>query len=212
MSVQKGEVAMNRSASGLFMLLVLLTAPWAQRQALSAPKFFAGVGTAFPSSPVEFKNYWNTGFGVGGGVEFGMAPGAALIGRVEYDNLPFDGEAVLSDLGLSGGGVTADGGAASVLTALVGVRIHAPTGAIRPYGEGAIGFGHFALSDITVSDGITSETVPGASENNLAVSFGGGIRFTAGPLNVFADFHWTSILMEGDQTHIMPLRVGLMFP
>jgi hypothetical protein len=55
--------------------------------------------------------------------------------------------------------------------------------------------------------------VPGTSENNLALALGAGIRFTAGSrLNIFADVHWTSILMEGEQTHIKPIRVGLMFP
>ncbi len=56
------------------------------------PEFFVTVGPAFPMKDANFRDNWNAGLSIGGGVGFQLTRLFTLVGSFDYNSFPFDEE------------------------------------------------------------------------------------------------------------------------
>ena len=90
-------------------------------------------------------------------------------------------------------------GSTSILGGTASVLYHfsAPNATARPYVLGGLGI-------YNVDPGSGSET-------KIGYAFGGGVTFSLGALNAFAEARYASIQTSGSSTTLIPLTIGLMF-
>ena len=92
-------------------------------------------------------------------------------------------------------------GSTGILGGNVSALYHfsAPNAQARPYILGGLG-----IYNVDPGAG-------GDSQTKLGYALGGGVTFTVGGLNAFAEARWASIQTSGSSTTFVPLTVGLMF-
>jgi hypothetical protein len=90
-------------------------------------------------------------------------------------------------------------GSTGILGANASLLYHfnAPNAQARPYILGGLGI-------YNVDFGADTQT-------KLGYALGGGVTFTLGGLNAFAEARWASVQTSGSSTTFVPLTVGLMF-
>ena len=171
-------------------------------------------GFSLPSAPVEFSDYWKSGFNFGAALEYPLSPKVIFQGCLNYNRFPLNEDQFLSEDGLSGLDISIDGGAASIIT--VSGNLKAPLSiqgsSVSPYLVGGLGIFRLSVSDITVRYQGQSGRVDGASETALLFIFGTGLDFTISPkVNMFFEIKYGIGVTEGESTKYFPVKIGLSF-
>jgi len=201
-------------------ILVLLFALPSISSAQQRYRVLVQSGVTLPTAPVEFSELWKTGFGGGLGVELGLNDLVSMWGLAEYNRLGFDEQKGNGQFYTPGPPVRVEGGDVSIMGFMVGARLRAPQGVVRPYLDGGFGFQSYQADDVTVhyinfpSGQPGSYTIENERETKPAVSLGIGAQIPVGTSSVglFADGHWIITFTEGSSSQHVPIRFGLMFP
>jgi opacity protein-like surface antigen len=138
----------------------------AQVTAFPPPRFHGGINGVIAQPTGEFDEYVNVGFGIGGNVRINLDPTgiAALrfdLGYVNYGRetreICFSDTGCLIRLDLT----TTN----NILFAQAGLQIGVPTGPVRPYVNGGVGYSYF-FTQSTV-EGSTGDQDPFAQTTNF---------------------------------------------
>lgn len=194
--------------------LALAAVSPAGAQAIGKPSFALSAALGVPTGPEAFSDYWGLGIGAGLAVDVSGGPSLDYTFDLDLNYFGFDEKGFLADIGASGSGITVDGAAATVVTGMMGVKFHMPDPApAQPYFQMMAGLGHLSTGDATVSDGTTTVTIPGDSENKVALGIGAGVQFRPAGSRVGYHFgaRWVGILTSDETTHLVPIRVGISF-
>ncbi|HUK22441.1 MAG TPA: outer membrane beta-barrel protein [Gemmatimonadales bacterium] len=147
---------------------------------------YLGGGGVMPTG--NYAQADNTGWQLQGGLEIGIphSPFAvradAMYGETSHQgSIPFTNDTKLS--GLSADGVYHIGGG------MVPVKLYVLAG---------VGYHNVNLGS-------------GASESDFSWNAGGGLRIGLGPMNLFAEARYTSIMMTGGSLNFFPITGGLEF-
>ena len=132
------------------------------------------------------------------GLEVPKSPMTCVVTRMDYHSMPGvpyeSGEYVTSTFGRSGPRTITAG----LLSALVGIRVHAPTRRLCPFLDAMFGVGIVGLEGVSVPLQVTS--------------LGGGLRFApGGVVGVFIDAHY-DVFGHDFSAPILPIRTGLTYP
>jgi opacity protein-like surface antigen len=171
-------------------------------------------GFSLPMEPAAFSDYWSAGYNVGTGAGYVFNERVSFAGYLTYNNFAFGEDDFLRDFGFAGLGVNIDGGSASIISVSGNLKLAvAPTLArVSPYVIGGMGFSHFSIDDITVSDAVSSVTLPGNSESAFAILFGGGVDIPTSPtLAIFLEAQYAINFTDVESTQYFPFRVGMKF-
>ncbi|MCI0706204.1 MAG: porin family protein [Ignavibacteriae bacterium] len=198
--------------------LLCLTNALSQEQTEQQPErridLFFHAGTAFPSDPSDFPDYWDMGFAFGGGVGYSFSEAFSLSGSIDYSMFPLDEEEFLKilaafgvppDASISGGGI-------SIFTVMANAKavFNSTPNSVTPYVTTGIGFFNMSLGDITV----TYQGQSGTGEVNEARSafsfiIGAGVEIPLGAPTLFIEGKYCLGFTEGDNTGFIPIRAGV---
>ena len=78
-------------------------------------------------------------------------------------------------------------------------HFHAPAAQARPYAVGGLGFYNVDFGSA------------GGSSTKIGFALGGGVTFTMGGLNAFAEARYVSIQTNPSSVTLIPLTIGIMF-
>ncbi len=195
----------------VLIVMLVLVAPLAIAQVPGMPfSIYAGGGLDFPSQPDSFKEDFKTGYHGFAAVGFDWFLAVQLVGKIELHKLPGKGDALrFSDP--FGVPVTVDAPDLQIwlfggdLRASIGV----PGASTKPFALGGIGVARLAHGDINSINDITVP-VPWEDETKFYWNIGGGVEF-GGPVKMFAQIRYVSILTGDDNTSLIPISVGLRF-
>ena len=189
--------------------------------------FFVSGEFAFAVSPVEFTDYYSSGFGFGFGLEYPVSPNWSIIGL--FDLKMFSpAEGVISDwwtdpgeypgatnISVEEGGLTA--GSISILGK---GSLKSEGSRLFPYIKGGFGITIAGADEIKVTFDSESdptrrtEWVAGAgSETNISIMFGLGIEkvLGEGKSSFFVDAGLHMIMQEEVNPTVAPITIGFKF-
>jgi hypothetical protein len=195
-------------------LIVFLAAAGAGRVAAQVPRspvIRLHTGLTLPTGPEQFSDYWNPGFGLGGGIGLPLTPTLSLEAAVSWTGLQFDETGFLEDLGIPPLGASIEGAGISILTVSANAiaRLGQPGSRVMPYLAAGGGMMRLASGDISVMGPGGPLTVQGASETALLVEAAAGLEIAVGSSNaVFAEVRYGVGLTEDETTTFLPIRVG----
>ena len=179
--------------------------------------FLLNGGVSIPTGPDPFKDFWGAGIslGGGGGVTLGDSKQPALLVSVDYNRHPIDGDAFLSDLGVSDLGVSLSGGSITLLNLMANLRFNlTPVDAkASPYFIGGVGMFRLSVSDIVATGGGQVITEPiDAAETKLGIGFGAGVDINVGEnVGLFIEAKYGIGFTEDESTHHLPIKAGLIY-
>jgi opacity protein-like surface antigen len=178
------------------------------------PIYYFNTGVSFPSSPELFSRYWKPGPNLGLGIGYQTSASIVLQMSFVYSNMPFNGEKLLQDYGMSGLGLEVSGGSAKVITASGDFKAYlAPMDAgTAPYFIVGAGLFRISASDAMVSYQGGSQAVQGNSESAIGIGVGVGIDFRLRDrLTLFVEGKYALGFTDVDNTLLVPLKLGFAF-
>jgi hypothetical protein len=209
---QTREAFMKYSVILVLVMLFCCGSLFAQND--KKPIYYFNTGVSFPSAPELFSRYWKPGLNLGLGIGYQTSASIVLQMSFVYSNLPFNGEKLLKDYGLSGLGLKVSGGSAKVITASGDLKAYlVPMDAgTSPYFIVGAGLFRISASDARVSYQGDSQTVQGNSESALGLGLGIGIDFRLRDrLTLFMEGKYTLGFTDVDNTLLVPLKIGIAF-
>jgi hypothetical protein len=212
----------------LFLGLTFSACSWAAAPAsLRFPRLHVEAGYGIPRTPDGFKDHWNSGLGVGGGIEAGVRKYVSVCFDADYNHHGANESRMISDFILKGqrrpvSDVIINGGSTSILTLLAGLKLEIPSPVrIAPYLKLGAGLGHVSQLETDmaylVGGSVRSKTVPTVSEDMLfATSVGAGLQNWApgSRIGYTIEARWVRIpKISGESTarQMVPVRAGLTF-
>ena len=192
--------------------------PSASSQDASKADLYIAGGLALPSGPEDFRDNWNLGLNLGGGIGFSLSSAVSIAFSGEYAFFPIDETEMLKKAGASGTGVsvTIDGGTLSILTLAGNVKLLLiPTpGSTAPYFVAGAGFFSLSASDARISASYlgssSSVTVKFDNESAFYASVGAGMDI---PMNektsVFFEGRYSIGFTKGENTSYIPIKAGI---
>ncbi len=165
--------------------LACIAALGASPAAAQRARLSLGAGGVMPSG--DYSSLDNAGWQLMGAVEVGV-PHSPLAVRVDlmYGLTPHQG-------GLLTGSTTLSGSTANAV-----YRVGAPALPLRPYVLAGLGYYHVDFGS-------------GASESKPAFDAGTGLSLGFGPMHLFGEARWVSVLTSGSSTTFFPVTVGFTF-
>lgn len=146
----------------------------------SPPRVNAGGSLTFAAPQAEFKDYVNGAFGVNGNLGIGLDPQGIVQFKVELGYLIYGSKTYRQSLGGGALGLIAVDVTTSnnIAHGGLGLQLTAPSGPIRPYATGSIGFSYFFTESQV--EGTSNTQQPFASTKNFddgafAAQYGGGV-------------------------------------
>ena len=205
---------MKRFSIMLAALLVLASAVAAQAQV--KPVVYAGGGISTPMAPDFFSDYWGMGYNVGGGLGIQINPSIEVTGSVFFNSFPLDDEKLIEDAGASGEGVTVDGLDFQSLEFGIDLKYilmaSNPDAKFLPYLTVGAGMSNVKFTDVTVTGGDDSITLPAGdmSETDFALNGGAGFNYMFSPkAGIWVEGRYTVVMTEGDSMQYIPVRAGV---
>jgi hypothetical protein len=188
--------------------------------------FFVAGEFGFAVSPEQFTDYYTTGYGIGGGIEYAASPNWSLIGMIDVkffspaagmikDWWTDPGEWPLAtNIDVSGGGVTA-----GTLAILGKGSLRSPGSTLWPYLKGGFGLTISGADEVKVdfnsgmAGRITDWSRGIGSQTNLSVILGIGVEKTLGNggSSIFIDAGIHMIMQEDVNPTIAPITIGFKF-
>lgn len=192
-------------------------------------------GSAIPSTPMSFSQYWKMNYGGGGGVEIPLSSSVTIGGTVDYYQFIMDEEGVknsfatdymrniwaFNDVSLKPAASNS-----SVMSIALNVRIESPdlNGSFRPYcvvGGGVLKytFAEIALpvkSTIVMNGSpvtMTSEQkIAGGEKTDPFLQLGLGVNVhLSSSFGIFAEARYSKELVKGIGMTFIPLTVGVFY-
>ncbi|MBD3383878.1 outer membrane beta-barrel protein [candidate division KSB1 bacterium] len=198
----------------IFMVLLLCLAG-SPLYAQMMPHFFINGGMAMPMGPDEFKDYWKTGFNVGGGAEFAFGPNMKLVGTVDYTSFGINEDELLDEFAMGVSGISVDGGSLSSIAVLANVKfsIAPPMSPISPYLIGGAGMFFLSGGEADIKyQGMTMSTIESETDNYFGVGVGAGVDLTISPnMSLFIEGKYNIAFAEEDNMSYLPIKAGLLF-
>jgi opacity protein-like surface antigen len=181
---------------------------------------YLDAGTAFPTAPPEFSDFWKTGITIGGGFGLRLSPFWEVATVAHYQRLPADEEGQIDGLLLSGpGGVLEiagiDGRDVNAIALVSEIRAHVgrPGSAWDPFLAFGAGFFRVSTTDATVTSTdprVGAVTVLGDTDSALAATVGGGMQYAVSPgWRIVLDSIYTIGFTDQSSTEFLPLRIGV---
>jgi hypothetical protein len=200
---------MNRIMMQALVLLLFGTAVLAAR-----PRYFFNTGMTKPFSPTVFRNQWRSGFNLGAGIGFQLAPKFELEGEFLVHQMQLDDAAYLNNITSSDDLYSAvTGGTTTILDFSANMKYMVPSPSanqVTPYLLGVFGIADQITTkkDVTTQDLNFSE----ARESTLAPMAGLGLGFeialsTNTSLVIEGGFHF---LFAKETTIYFPLKFGIV--
>jgi opacity protein-like surface antigen len=189
MGIEGVEVSLEKPASVHAMRLSTESARDTLNLGNRKVVLFFSSGMSLPTSPRIFKEGWNSGLNMGGGIGYRVAPYCAVVSEVEYSrfilNENWVRQQVASGMGGLDFGMTTNGGTGTMVSVSGALKLFPIPAAnpVSPYVVGGIGYSRASVSDFTgllviaVSD-VAFEipaTAAGASKSAVTVLLGGGL-------------------------------------
>lgn len=201
------------------LIAVVLLFPSFRAEAAPGVRFFADAGVVLPTGPAVFDELWQPSVGIGAGAEYGLSDTASLWGRLDYARFALDEGEANGAFYTQGPAAGVSGGDLTIWGLQAGVRLRPVSGLVRPYLDLGAGVRTIDADDIEVSyfywqtgERMTYD-IGFVRETRLAFSAGLGLLYTPrASFGLFADAHIDVMLTEGERTHFVPLRVGVLFP
>lgn len=174
-------------------------------------KFYLNVGGAIPVAPEDFSDFVNIGYNAGAGIGIPINEDWEVVLTGMYNRFGLDEDEFRAQAGV-GTSVNIDGHA-SIISGEANIRYTIPSeGTVMPYLTAGFGAYREGTSDITVSDPDVSVTLGSESETNAGANFGFGLAFSlSDQINAFVEPRYTIVFSEIDNTHYVPVRVGIVF-
>lgn len=206
----------------LFCALFLLS-PHANAQGDSKFQVLFNGGYSLPQTPDVFKDAWNNGFNVGGGVGYRLGR-ITVQGLVNYDRFSVSNDGVMSilidevgfDPSILGLDINLQGGNISIISATGEVKFSfiEDSGTVSPYVMGGGGLGRVSTDEVTVSLELfgesLQETVESASETKPMATVGGGVDIPIGErAAVFAEGRYQFVFMPDERLEFISIRGGV---
>jgi hypothetical protein len=192
-------------------MLLMVVLSLAVTTASASPTAFSLASGPTGTSAFGFAGGW----GLNAAVEVPIAPAASFVARADFHRMPErEAAAYAYPLDATSIGDIGRGPAetASLMGLFAGLRLHAPSGRVRPYLDGMVGVGH-------VSDGGPVVSFPGAGgtleqrdDTNAALSFGPGVRYVTAGADLFVDAHYDFYFARGEHIALVPIRMGVSLP
>jgi opacity protein-like surface antigen len=213
---------MNRAV--LVSLALVLFSAHANAQEESSFHILFNGGYSLPQKPDIFKDVWNNGFNVGGGVGYRFVSWLTVQGLVNYDRFSIDENGVSNlfeeefGVGLSGLdlGLDFQGGQISLLslTGEVKASFVADPSKVSPYVVGGGGVGRLSIDDATVAISFLGErleeTLEGESETKAMATVGGGVDIPiGGRIAVFVEGRYHLVFTSEERTDFAGFRGGV---
>jgi opacity protein-like surface antigen len=208
----------------MFLLLaVLILSPHANAQGDSSFQVIFNGGYSLPQKPDVFKDAWNNGYNLGGGVGYRLGR-LMFQGLVNYDRFSIDVDGVMNvlteeigfDPTMLGLDINIQGGDVSVLslTGEVKVAFVEGSGPVNPYVIGGGGIGRLSTDDVTVSLELfgerLEETVESESETKPMATLGGGVDIPIGErAAVFAEGRYQWVFTSDESMGFVTIRGGV---
>lgn len=198
----------------LLTVLVLLPASGAA-QYKGEWNAFISLGPSIPLEPNEFRQYWNTGFNVGGGVGFGVSTVLRALISVRYHDHKLDG-VNLEDAVIRSGNfdveAVGEGGRLSNFT-FQGHLKYVPwpsDNALQPYFIVGAGYMHQEIRELDYVANGQQRTWRGRTENAMVgtISLGAEIPVWENA-SLFGELGWASANTER-QMQFLPYHFGIM--
>jgi hypothetical protein len=192
-------------------------------------------GSAIPSTPMSFSQYWKMSYGGGGGVEIPLSSSVTIGGMVDYYQFVMDEDGVRNSFATSymrdiwafnDVSLKPAASNSSVMSIALNVRIEAPdlNGPFRPYcvvGGGMLNytFAEIALpvkSTIVMNGSpvtMTSEQeIAGGEKTDPFLQLGLGVNVRLSPsLGIFTEARYSKELVKGIGMTFIPLTVGVFY-
>ncbi|MEW5925135.1 MAG: outer membrane beta-barrel protein [Candidatus Zixiibacteriota bacterium] len=208
---------MNRALL-ILLISVLAFGVGVSAQPSAKTAFFFGGGFTNQLSPDRFKDNWNTGINIGGGLEIKFNTFISLVPRVYYNTFSLDNEAFLkvleSEYGYSIEGLSLDGGSMNAIDFGADAKLSIPkkmAGILTPYFIGGVGLTNIGFSDLTITSPDSTETRKiDQSETDFALDFGFGLQAAILPtISAFIEFRYVLIMADPKNFSYIPIHVGI---
>ncbi|MGD8397192.1 MAG: outer membrane beta-barrel protein [Candidatus Eiseniibacteriota bacterium] len=157
-------------------------------------------GMATPTG--DLGDAWNSGFSLGGSVQYDTNDWMALEFVAAGDQ----------HFGLNDGGFTGvDGGALNVFSLTGGVRVGAIDRDVYPYAAFGAGYYRVGIGDMEVTvPGVGTVSTSGYSDNVFGFNFGGGIQKRMTPsMSLFGELRYHVAMTEGSSIKYLPIHAGM---
>lgn len=193
----------------LVIVALCLSAAQAQENKI-IPIIYGGGGLGIPMAPSTFSDYWKSGPTFSGGLGLQFSPKAEVIARFNYNTFPLDTDKLLEGFT----GVTVDGLDFQTYEFLADLKYIFNGGTETTtffYLIGGIGFAGYKFTDVTVSGGGSSLTLPASefSDSSFLLSSGLGLDIMVSPtIGFWVEPRITVVTTEGESTGYLPLRAG----
>jgi opacity protein-like surface antigen len=192
-------------------------------------------GSAFPSTPMSFSQYWKMSYGGGGGVEIPVSSSMTIGANVDYYQFVMDEEGIRNSFAtthmrdiwaFNDVSIKPVASNSSVMSIALNMRIESPdlNGALRPYlivGGGLLKYS-FAEIDLPVKSTIvmngesvsmtSQQKIIGGDKTDPFVQLGIGVNYyLSSSLGIFAEARYSKELVKGIGMTFVPLTAGVLF-
>lgn len=201
----------------MLAVLLLFALSASAQQSTKTAFYFAG-GFSAQMSPDRFKDNWNTGLSLGGGLEIKFNKFISLVPRIYYYTYPLDEDAfkklLESEYDYSIEGLSLDGGSQNMVDFGADARLSVPGSVVNiftPYLIGSIGLTHISFSELNITGGATDETLKiDKSETDFTVNLGAGMKAEIVPqVTVFVECRYALIFSDPRNFSHIPVHVGI---
>lgn len=148
-------------------------------------------GTAIPSLPYPFKEFWKSGINIGFGYGYSMNPGSlgygSLFGTVGYNRFPFDREGYVNALNVNPATTGIEGDATSIITLMGTLKGTFSTNkqSVAPYFLFSLGYMNVTSGQIRWKGAIAR---PKETKAGFAYELGAGLDVPANErVTIFAE-------------------------
>ena len=177
--------------------------------------FQFNTGGSFASSPDEFSDFYGTGYNLGAGIRFEVAPSVEISISGQYNDFLVNEEEFYDRAGVSESQrdqLDLEAGA-SIISGEVDLRYNIATdGPVKPYLKGGPGFYRTAEDNGTLSGPGGSATFDGDSETSFGLNFGVGLAYyISSQASIFAEPSYAIAFTEDESTQYLPIRFGVSF-
>ena len=192
-------------------------------------------GSAIPSTPMSFSQYWKMSYGGGGGVEIPVSASVTIGANVDYYQFTMDDEGIRNSFATSymrdiwafnDVSIKPTASNSSVMSIALNMRIESPDlkGALRPYlivGGGMLSYS-FAEISLPVKSTIvingesismtSQQKIVGGDKTDPFFQLGLGINYyLTSSLGIFAEARYSKKIVKGAGMTFVPLTAGVLF-
>ena len=208
---------MNRVILVLTVVILAFTVGASAQQSTKTAFFFAG-GFSAQMSPDRFKDNWNNGLSVGGGLEIKFNKFISLVPRVYYNTYSLDDEAFLKVLegeyGYTIEGLSLDGGSLNAVDFGADGKLSLPGmigGPFTPYLIGGLALTNISFSDLTITSADSTVTSKiDQSETDFTLNFGLGLKAALLPtITAFVECRYVLIMSDPKNFSHIPIHIGI---